>query len=165
MCKKIKASLILVFTVVCQLAAGAREPLPSVRSIVESALDKSLDPHKFQQKFHGLDCSHLVHAVYRSLGLNYRYATSRTLYGGITPFERVKQPGLGDLVVWRGHVGIVVDPSEHRFLSALRSGVKVASYLSGYWQRRGHPRFFRYGVSSGISATDPDSTIASVAAR
>jgi hypothetical protein len=92
--KKVKAGSILVFTVVCQLAASAREPLPSVRSIVRSAL---------------------------------------------------------------------------RIKGSTQAGFsgKVASYLSGYWQRRGHPRFFRDAVSNGIDPrpTDPDSTIASAAAH
>jgi hypothetical protein len=41
-------------------------------------------------------------------------------------------------------VGIVVDPEQTTFLSALSSGVKVSSYQSHYWQRRGKPRFLRY---------------------
>jgi len=59
-------------------------------------------------------------------------------------FKRVLHPKPGDLIVWRGHVGIVVDPAEKTFLSALRSGVKTSSYESHYWKRRGKPRFLRY---------------------
>jgi hypothetical protein len=95
-----------------------------------------------------LDCSHLVHALYERAGLNYPYTTSRTFYRGIKEFQRVQSPTTGDLVVWRGHMGIVIDPSQHRFLSALRTGVQTSSYISEYWKRWGPPRFFRYALSA-----------------
>jgi NlpC/P60 family protein len=91
-----------------------------------------------------LDCSHFVQYLYEQAGLYYGYAPSRTLYDGMEGFRRVSHPEAGDLIVWRGHVGIVVDPEEATFLSALRSGVKTSSYESHYWKRRGRPRFFRY---------------------
>lgn len=91
-----------------------------------------------------LDCSHFVQYLYEQAGLYYGYAPSRTLYDGMEGFKRVAHPKPGDLIVWRGHVGVVVDPVETTFLSALRSGVKVSSYQSHYWQRRGKPRFLRY---------------------
>src|ERR1051325_7210673 len=58
------------------------------------------------------DCSHLVHDVYERAGFAYDYASSRELYMGSTNFTRVKTPQAGDLVVWRGHVGIVIDAKE-----------------------------------------------------
>ncbi len=91
-----------------------------------------------------LDCSHFVQWLFERAGLYYGYAPSRALYEGMAGFKRVYHPRPGDLIVWRGHVGIIVDPEEETFLSALRSGVKTASYTSRYWKRRGHPRFFRY---------------------
>ena len=91
-----------------------------------------------------LDCSHFVQWLYEQAGLNYGYAPSRTLYAGMPGFKRVYRPRPGDLIVWPGHVGIVVDPDEQTFLSSLRSGVKTASYTSRYWKRRGHARFYRY---------------------
>jgi len=99
-----------------------------------------------------LDCSHFVQYLYEQAGLYYGYAPSRTLYDGMEGFKRVAHPKPGDLIVWRGHVGIVVDPDEATFLSALRSGVKVSSYQSHYWQRRGKPRFLRY---VGPDESDP----------
>ena len=96
-------------------------------------------------KITSLDCSHLVHAFYAKAGLPYRYATSRALYGGRNEFRRVLQPDSGDLVVWRGHVGIVIDPTRHSFLSALRRRIKVSSYVSNYWKKRGEPRFLKFG--------------------
>ena len=97
-------------------------------------------------QFKNLDCSHLVHSIYESVGLHYQYTTSRVLYHGTGPFRRVLHPSAGDLIAWRGHVGIVVDPSRHVFLSALKTGVKVSSYVSGYWRNRGNARFLRYAT-------------------
>lgn len=94
------------------------------------------------------DCSHLVHSLYERVGLHYPYTTSRTLYRGIEEFQRVPEPISGDVVVWRGHMGIVVDPSQHSFLSALKTRVKISSYISSYWKHRGVPRFFRFAPSA-----------------
>jgi hypothetical protein len=97
-----------------------------------------------------LDCSHFVQYLYEQAGLYYGYAPSKILYEGMEGFKRVTHPKPGDLIVWRGHVGVVVDPDETTFLSALRSGVKVSSYQSHYWQRRGKPHFLRYvGTDDG----------------
>jgi len=63
---------------------------------------------------------------------------------GINEFERVTNPQPGDLAVWRGHAGIVINPAQHSFFSLLRSGAGVAFYDSAYWKRKGRPRFFRY---------------------
>lgn len=101
----------------------------------------------------GLDCSHLVHDIYERAGFPYDYATSRDLYDGVDAFRRVREPLPGDIIVWRGHVGIVIDPDTHQFLSALRSGVKVSEYDTNYWKMRGHPRFYRYALQ-GDDAPD-----------
>lgn len=99
-----------------------------------------------------LDCSHFVQYLYEQAGLYYGYAPSRVLYDGMDGFKRVFHPKAGDLIVWRGHVGIVVDPAETTFLSALNSGVRTSSYESHYWKRRGKPRFLRYvGPSEGFT--------------
>jgi len=90
------------------------------------------------------DCSHLVHDVYEQAGFPYDYASSRELYIGSTNFTRVRAPQAGDLVVWRGHVGIVIDPKEHSFFSSVRSGLDTQFYDSPYWRSRGIARFFRY---------------------
>jgi hypothetical protein len=90
------------------------------------------------------DCSHLVHALYEHAGFPYEYAPSSDLYTGIDEFRRVAKPQPGDLVVWPGHAGVVVNPSQHSFFSMLSSGPGVDSYDSPYWKHRGRPRFFRY---------------------
>jgi hypothetical protein len=90
------------------------------------------------------DCSHLVHSTYEKAGFPYTYMSSSDLYMGTEEFQRVAQPQPGDLVVWRGHAGIVVNPRQHTFFSSLRSGFGVESYDSAYWRGRGHPHFLRY---------------------
>jgi hypothetical protein len=90
------------------------------------------------------DCSHLVQEVYAAAGLEYPIASSSELYQGVESFQRVRKPQPGDLIVWRGHVGLVVDPEKRTFYSSVRGGLKTESYDSSYWRQRGWPRFYRY---------------------
>src|SRR6185312_7502570 len=48
------------------------------------------------------------------------------------------------LIVWPGHVGIVVDPQQRSFYSSLNSGLKIDSYDAPAWRARGPARFFRF---------------------
>lgn len=93
------------------------------------------------------DCSHLVHEVYTLAGYPYPYADSFALYVGTKGFVRVAKPQPGDLVVWRGHVGVVVDPTEHSFYSSLTSGLRTDFYDAPQWRARGVARFYRYGAA------------------
>jgi cell wall-associated NlpC family hydrolase len=90
------------------------------------------------------DCSHLVHAIYDRAGFPYSYVDSSDLYVGTSDFKRVAHPQPGDLVVWPGHVGIVVNPSEKVFFSAIRSGPGIDAFDAPYWTRREPARFYRY---------------------
>ncbi len=90
------------------------------------------------------DCSHFVHEIYGRAGFPYGYENSLALYDGTADFQRVSRPQPGDLVVWRGHMGIIVNPVQHSFFSSLRTGFGVEKYDSRYWRKRGHPRFYRY---------------------
>lgn len=94
------------------------------------------------------DCSHLVHDIYERAGFEYDYASSSDLYEGAETFRRVWHPQPGDLVVWPGHVGIVVNPAQRSFYSALSTGLGVDAYDSAYWKERGQPRFFRFVKTS-----------------
>jgi cell wall-associated NlpC family hydrolase len=133
-----------------QLHVSAEEEIWPVAPVHPVARDVVLRLGR-ELRWSGLDCSHLVHQIFERAGLSYQYAPSNDLYDGIDAFRRVYHPVAGDIVVWRGHVGIVVDPDERSFLSALRSGVKVSDYETKYWKRRGHPRFYRYitGANGG----------------
>lgn len=103
----------------------------------------------------GLDCSHLVHAIYERAGFPYPYSSSAELYAGIEQFQRVTAPQPGDLIVWRGHVGIVINPQKQSFFSAMRSGRGVEKYDSHYWRARGHYRCFRYIKATPEAASYP----------
>jgi NlpC/P60 family protein len=111
-------------------------------------------------RHHEADCSHLVHTLYERAGFPYEYAPSSDLYAGIDEFQRVANPQPGDLTVWRGHAGIVVNPAQHSFFSMLSSGPGVDSWDSPYWKQWGRPRFFRYlkqppSGSGSIRTTTP----------
>jgi cell wall-associated NlpC family hydrolase len=107
-------------------------------SVIATALDSRM------RLYSEHDCSHLVHAIYERAGFPYTYASSSDLYAGVGGFQRVAWPQPGDLVVWRGHVGIVIRPSRHVFFSYLRAGPGIDDYDAQYWTSRGRPRFYRY---------------------
>src|SRR6266480_2042773 len=110
-----------------------------------------------RQGFHSKpDCSHLVHEIFSRAGFPYRYSSSSDLYSGINEFHRVTTPQVADLIVWPGHMGIIVSPTQHSFYSSLRSGVGVDFYDSSYWRGRGKPRFYRY-VKRTVTADVPSS--------
>lgn len=100
--------------------------------------------HTKRARHAGADCSHLVHAIYERAGFPYTYADSEDLYAGAQGFRRVEHPEPADLVVWHGHVGIVIRPAGHQFFSMLSTGPGVDNYRSRYWKGRGQPRFYRY---------------------
>jgi cell wall-associated NlpC family hydrolase len=100
--------------------------------------------HSRRARHAGRDCSHLVHSIYQRAGFPYPYADSEDLYDGAQGFQRVAHPEAADLVVWHGHVGIVIRPTQHQFFSLLSTGPGVDDYRSHYWKTRGQPRFYRY---------------------
>jgi cell wall-associated NlpC family hydrolase len=107
-------------------------------AVISAALDT-------QRRFgSNRDCSHLVHAIYQRAGFPYIYASADDLYDGVDGFHRVFHPQTGDLIVWHGHVGIVVRPSRHVFFSFLSAGPGTDNYRSSYWIGRGEARFYRY---------------------
>src|SRR6266567_4771234 len=117
------------------------------RAVIASAL------HSKTLRYSEHDCSHLVHAVYQRAGLPYAYAPSDDLYDGVQGFQRVSRPQPADLVVWRGHVGIVIRPSRHAFFSVLHAGPGIDDYQNRYWRGRGHPRFYRYIKTACVGCT------------
>jgi cell wall-associated NlpC family hydrolase len=107
-------------------------------AVIAAALDRSV--HLRAKR----DCSHLVHAIYARAGFPYGYVDSFDLYVGTPDFKRVAHPQPGDLVVWPGHVGIVINPSENVFFSAMHSGPGIDAFDAPYWKRREPARFYRY---------------------
>jgi hypothetical protein len=99
------------------------------------------------------DCSHLVHQIYELSGFPYPYVSSFDLYEGIDNFRRVSTPHPGDLVVWRGHVGIVIDGVDHSFYSSVRSGLRTEYYDGPYWRTLGRPHFYRYVLAGSADFT------------
>jgi hypothetical protein len=99
------------------------------------------------------DCSHLVHQIYELAGFPYPYASSYDLYDGIDNFRRVSTARQGDLVVWRGHVGIVTDAVEHTFYSSVSKGFRTEYYDAPYWRAQGRPRFYRYVLPGAAELT------------
>src|ERR1700730_2598859 len=134
-------------------AAASQESREEYRLVTRdegmAIVDAISDHH---QALHGKrakpDCSHLVSDIYDLAGFPYPYAKSADLYRGQASFVRVSSPQPGDLIVWRGHVGLVLDPRQHFFYSSLRSGLDTEDYTSAYWRRRGTPRFYRYRAAS-----------------
>ena len=106
--------------------------------VISAALDPKV------RRYAGHDCSHLVHAIYERAGFPYAYASSDDLYDGVQGFQRVSHPQPGDLIVWHGHVGIVVRPSKHVFFSFMSAGPGIDNYDAPYWVGRGRARFYRY---------------------
>jgi hypothetical protein len=117
------------------------------RSIVGAARDQD-KPLRGAQ-----DCSHLVHQTYLSAGFEYPYASSFELYAGNEKFERVRYAQPGDLIVWPGHAGIVVDPLQHSFYSLVSTGLEAQDYEGSYWKSRGRPHFYRYKVENAEMLT------------
>ena len=106
--------------------------------VISAALDPKV------RRYGGRDCSHLVHAIYERAGFPYAYVSSDDLYDGVEGFQRIEQPQPGDLIVWHGHVGIVVRPSKHVFFSFMTAGPGIDDYDTPYWVQRGQARFYRY---------------------
>lgn len=160
---KILRKILLLLCCAATLAAGQTHSKPSHSPHIEQAAKRSKIPLATTDD--GLavlsaaldsrtrlsakaDCSHLVHDIYERAGFVYSYADSNQLYEGTVRFHRVTHPQPGDLVVWPGHVGIVVNPAERSFFSALSSGLDVDRYDSTYWKERGQPRFLRFVKTS-----------------
>jgi hypothetical protein len=147
------ASLLATFMCVPAAAQAAQEDQP-IRPVSRTQGEAVVQAAWELRKGLGEkpDCSHFVHAVYQQAGLEYEYANSHELFEGIAQFRRVQKPQPGDLIVWKGHVGIVIDPDEHSFYSSVLKGYAIEDYRSHYWAHRGHPRFYRYLLDETQSA-------------
>ncbi len=122
--------------------------------VISAALDPKV------RRYAGHDCSHMVHAIYERAGFPYSYASSDDLYAGVHGFRRITHPQPGDLIVWSGHVGIVVRPSRHVFFSFMSAGPGIDNYESAYWINRGQARFYRYVKNDSCAGCTQLSTVA-----
>ena len=132
-------------------AERAPEPDPSLRLVTwnEGVQVLQVAWQNVSRFDSGIDCSHLVNEIYELAGLHYVYASSNELYRGVDGFERVRTPQPADLIVWPGHVGVVVNPREHSFYSSLSTGPKIDSYDAPAWRARGRAHFFRFLMPTG----------------
>jgi|SRR5581483_606518 len=152
-----KTAAVAVLTLVA-VPLFAQRQIPKAKSSVrllnkslgQSVAEAALNTNRWD--YDGSDCSHFVNAIFEAVGLPFRYTNSFDLYDGTETFRRVFHPQPGDLIVWRGHVGIVVDPDAHSFYSMLRSGLRLSSYTSSYWKARGKARFLRYASRAHMAA-------------
>ena len=92
---------------------GAREGTELARMALQYRPDDGVKP----------DCSHLVNQIYREAGLNFRFASSSEIYAGIDPFQRVRHPQPGDLIVWRGR-HFIKDEGDPNYQSLRRNGAR-----------------------------------------
>lgn len=94
---------------------------------------------------HGIDCSHFVWEVLKAAGHPNAPYTSTSGVPGSHAFSPASEPPqAGDIILWDGHMGIVVDATTQTFVGAQSGGVDNASYAKGsYWGNR-HHRFYRY---------------------
>ncbi len=113
---------------------------PLAERIIESARQSTGTRYQWGgESKKGMDCSHFVHHVYRQSGISYPYTTTHGDWKK-AGFVHTQNPQRGDLILWKGHVGIVVDPERKIFIGAQKStGVAEASYAAGkYWGQRTH---------------------------
>jgi len=141
-----KRLLFVIAPAKAQVAAATQGSAPNSRLLSTEEGRTIADAARDQdQKARGArDCSHLVHQTYLEAGFEYPYASSFELYAGDDNFERVRHPQPGDLIVWPGHVGIVLEPLAHSFYSLVSTGPEAQNYEGAYWKSRGRPRFYRY---------------------
>lgn len=134
-----------------QVADSTRE-LAATRRLLSAEEGRSIVTAAWQQQptLGTQDCSHLVHQIYLNAGFDYSYGSSSEMYAGHKSFARVKFPRAGDLIVWPGHMGIIVDPLKHTFYSLVSTGWEEQDYEAPYWKLRGRPRFYRYRVQNSV---------------
>ena len=97
------------------------------RAILEHSDPKNFPKSRYQlpppigaRAEEATDCSHFVHEIYDRVGLSYEYQSTQTL-GCLTLFQKTEEaPQAGDLILYRGHVGIY-DGDDH-VISATRGG-------------------------------------------
>jgi cell wall-associated NlpC family hydrolase len=91
----------------------------------------------------GIDCSHFVWEVIKAAGHPQAPYVSTSHVPGSAYYSGVDVPAAGDIILWDGHMGIILDTTTGIFIGAQSGGVDEASYKNGYWAKRSH-KFYRY---------------------
>ena len=111
----------------------------SVKSLIAFAKQQLGEPYvrggKGPNKF---DCSGFVYYCLKNIGVNLHYMTSSAWrsasYGKVTSFRDLKA---GDIIVYRGHVGIYLGGAKMIDASSSQGKVRIASniFSSSYWKK------------------------------
>jgi cell wall-associated NlpC family hydrolase len=102
----------------------------------------------------GIDCSHFVYQVLNAARLKVAtpgpppqvvdYRNVGTMIASHLFFS-VAVPEPADLIMWDGHVAILLAPAASTFIGAQTStGVAEANYASGYWSEKAGKQFVRF---------------------
>lgn len=107
----------------------------------------------------GIDCSGFICAVYLDVTRDPRMVPETQNIARLRKsraFIDVNDAYPGDLILWFDHGGIVWDPTKGMFIGSQTStGVKPASYTSGFWSRQRDRLFRRYhGFPFPLRASD-----------
>jgi cell wall-associated NlpC family hydrolase len=80
-----------------------------------------------------VDCSHLVHAIYKEAGLGYPYADTHSFppSGYFVKLPQGVQAQDGDVVLFSGHMGIFVGGHDGEIISAQGSTSKPGKVQYG----------------------------------
>jgi cell wall-associated NlpC family hydrolase len=81
----------------------------------------------------GFDCSGLVQAAYREIGVNLPHSSGRIGRGGVPVAQGQWQPG--DIIVTRGHVSIYLGAGMMVEAANRRKGVRVTKVRGGRARR------------------------------
>jgi cell wall-associated NlpC family hydrolase len=93
----------------------------------------------------GIDCSHFVWEVIKAAGHPQApYLSTGSIPGSFAYSAATEPPEVGDIILFDGHMGIVVDTTTQTFMGAQSHGVEPASYAKGSYWGNLHHRFYRY---------------------
>jgi cell wall-associated NlpC family hydrolase len=93
----------------------------------------------------GIDCSHFVWEVIKAAGHpKAPYLSTGSIPGSPAYSPASEPPREGDIILFDGHMGIVVDSTTMTFIGAQSGGVDSASYAKGSYWGNLHHRFYRY---------------------
>lgn len=91
----------------------------------------------------GVDCSHFVHEVYKELGMDYKYQTTKT-FTQSPNFIEVPTPSIGDVILLPGHMGLYnPHPTKKDYVIYSATSSKGIRYGKLSWWS-GKATYYRY---------------------